>query len=367
MSYLDQMNPAVRDYLLKKRQEQEQMRSEINEPSGLETLSNAFATISSGFSGKDPLAGARENQKMFDARRANQLEQVDKLEQRDLMDQSLAKEDLKFQRENETYEMDKSDRDREMDVNSEESKLAQDLASRMLPGKNFSTMSARDINSKLPYLQKMYDMKLKEREALSKTNPLQEFFQKEKIKEDIQVNKEDRKERAKLDEAEKSLTGSLKELKGAYKQFDDYSRSSITGTGPLATLGGTSKYFNQKTEGLDSAFRKIGLDEMVKMFAGMSKAVDSNAERRAFESTQPSITLDDTTNREIFERKIKAAERLLNKTREAKKRFDESGSFNSPQGNQGQSGYPRVVRKGNQSATVANEQEEQEAREEGFK
>jgi hypothetical protein len=37
---------------------------------------------------------------------------------------------------------------------------------------------------------------------------------------------------------------------------------------------------------------------MVNMFQGMSKAVDSNAERAAFQATTPSITLDDATNRE---------------------------------------------------------------------
>lgn len=82
--------------------------------------------------------------------------------------------------------------------------------------------------------------------------------------------------------------------------FLDYSKSNLTGTGPLATLGGLTKYASKDTENLDAKFKNLGLSKMVKMFAGMSKAVDSDAERRAFESTVASITNDDDTNAKIL-------------------------------------------------------------------
>jgi hypothetical protein len=82
--------------------------------------------------------------------------------------------------------------------------------------------------------------------------------------------------------------------------FLNYSKGSFTGTGPIATLGGLTSYFSKDTENLDAKFKDLGLDKMVKTFAGMSKAVDSDAERRAFEKTVPSITNDDETNLQIL-------------------------------------------------------------------
>lgn len=47
-------------------------------------------------------------------------------------------------------------RQKEEDPNSDESKLAQELAGKMLPGKDFSTMSASQIKGMLPTLERMY-------------------------------------------------------------------------------------------------------------------------------------------------------------------------------------------------------------------
>ena len=164
-------------------------------------------------------------------------------------------------------------------------------------------------------------------QAIAKQNKFDEKVWEIDKKEEIQIAKEDRKLRRELDRAEAALTSQLDQLKTAKDRFKEYSNKSYTGTGPLATGLGMSKYVSQATEKLDSTFKKIALDDMVKMFAGMSKAVDSDAERRAFESTQPNIALDDATNEEILNDKIKAAQNLLAKTRAAKQRFDESGKF----------------------------------------
>jgi len=66
------------------------------------------------------------------------------------------------------------------------------------------------------------------------------------------------------------------------------------------------------------------------MFQGMSKAVDSDAERRAFEAAQPSITNDDSTNKQIIEDRIKAAQDLLNKQRAKANSMDSKGNIIEP-------------------------------------
>lgn len=147
------------------------------------------------------------------------------------------------------------------------------------------------------------------------------------IQEQTGIKKENRKLRSELETAEKSLDSQVGQLERIQKEFEKYSKGKIGGTGPVSTLGGTTKYFSADTENLDSLFKKTGLDEMVKMFAGMSKAVDSNAERRAFEATQPNISLDDKTNKRIIQDKIDAAKSLLKKTKEAKQKYDRTGLF----------------------------------------
>ena len=150
---------------------------------------------------------------------------------------------------------------------------------------------------------------------------------KEKRKEDTQIHKENRKLRGELDKAESNLTDQLARIQDAKETFNKYSKGSVTGTGPIATAGGLTKYVSQKTEALDSKFKNLSFDELTKKFAGMSKAIDSDGERRAFESTQPNITLDDDTNRVLLEQKEQAVKNLLEKTKAAKARYDREGRF----------------------------------------
>lgn len=155
--------------------------------------------------------------------------------------------------------------------------------------------------------------------------------EKAKIKENNLVRKENRVVVKDLEKGQSAAEAALRDLKNVKKQFEDYSKANKGGTGPLSTLGGLTKYASQDTEKLDSAFKKVALGEMVKMFAGMSKAVDSNAERRAFESTQPSVALDDETNKQILESQIKAAESLVAKTKAARSQYNREGDYIEPE------------------------------------
>lgn len=86
----------------------------------------------------------------------------------------------------------------------------------------------------------------------------------------------------------------------ALNGLKEYSKNSVAGTGPLATGFGLKKYFDEPTQNLESKFRMVDLRNMVSTFQGMSKAVDSQTERAAWESTQPSLKNDDTVNANIL-------------------------------------------------------------------
>lgn len=80
----------------------------------------------------------------------------------------------------------------------------------------------------------------------------------------------------------------------------DYDKKTWFGTGPIATFGGFKRPFDQKLESVDSKFRMLNIKNMVQEFDGKSRAVDSDAERRAWEKTQAHITTDEKTNYEIL-------------------------------------------------------------------
>lgn len=151
---------------------------------------------------------------------------------------------------------------------------------------------------------------------------------KEDRKEQTQIQKENRKMRAEMDKAESAAAEQIKSINAAKKAFESYSKGSLTGgTGPVSTLGGLTKYVSSGTEGLDSTFKGLSFDELTKKFQGMSKAIDSDGERRAFESTQPSVSLDDNTNKMLLDKKLAAAQSLLTKVQAAKAKYDREGKF----------------------------------------
>lgn len=168
-----------------------------------------------------------------------------------------------------------------------------------------------------------------EREAKLKDSldPTEKMLLADELKENQQIKKENRKERAQIEKDLKTSESLVNLVKAAKKEFEDYSKGSLTGTGPLATLAGGTKFLSSDTQKLDSLFRTLSLDSMVKAFSGMSKAVDTNAERAAFEATQPSLTNDDKVNTMILERQLKAAEALLAKQKNAIQKYDRQGNF----------------------------------------
>lgn len=114
------------------------------------------------------------------------------------------------------------------------------------------------------------------------------------------LQKEDAANFAGLKEKALSVDDNLNNIDAAIDGLKEYYARSPGGTGPMATLGGATKYFSKPTQELDAKFKRINLQQLTSMFQGMSKAIDSDAERRAFEAQTPSITNEDTVNADLL-------------------------------------------------------------------
>ena len=140
-------------------------------------------------------------------------------------------------------------------------------------------------------------------------------------KELTQIAKENRKEVKVIDGSMEKLRELKDNIKKAIAEQKKYSSGIGPGTGPWATGFGLKKAFSEDTQMLDSSFQKISLSNMAKMFEGMSKAVDSDAERAKFEASQPSITNDDKVNVKLLKENLDAVQSLINKNNSAKSNY----------------------------------------------
>lgn len=145
-------------------------------------------------------------------------------------------------------------------------------------------------------------------------------------KEQVQIRKEQREELGKIEEAEMTAMDRLAALEDIERQYEQYQKNSIIGTGPVSNLLDVKKTLDPETNMLDAAFKGLNLDTMVKMFQGLARSIDSDAERRAFEAAQPSIYNHPEANRDIFRRKKEALVSLIKKSLAARERLQERGS-----------------------------------------
>lgn len=218
-------------------------------------------------------------------------------------------------------------------LTSNETATAQALSKRNLEDlmseyKLISDMNKAKVDER--YKQEMLDLQKQKLAQKSEKEKQPSYEEKEQIKEDAKVRTENRKERKNIEKDLTSTENLLKDLEKTEKLFKEYSKKTIGGTGPLATIGGLTKYGSEKAENLDAQFKKMNLDTMVKMFNGMSRAVDSDRERAAFEAAQPSLTNDDNTNARLIAERIAAAKSLLRKQKEALSSIDKQGNFVEP-------------------------------------
>jgi hypothetical protein len=117
---------------------------------------------------------------------------------------------------------------------------------------------------------------------------------KAKVKEDVQVSKENRDLKKQLEPAIANVDDQIKNVKDA---LDLINKSKFAGTGPL------DQYFAGATpEGqlLKKALGNISLDTLVQKFQGMSRAIDTETDRKFFQETQPSMGNFETTNKKML-------------------------------------------------------------------
>jgi hypothetical protein len=117
---------------------------------------------------------------------------------------------------------------------------------------------------------------------------------KAKVKEDVQVAKENRDLKKQLEPAIANIDDQIKNVKDALNLIN---KSKVVGTGPL------DQYFAGATpEGqlLKKALGNISLDTLVQKFQGMSRAIDTETDRKFFQETQPSMGNFETTNKKML-------------------------------------------------------------------
>jgi len=146
---------------------------------------------------------------------------------------------------------------------------------------------------------------------------------REAAKEDAKFRAEGRKINRELDQDVKKLEQTKKRLADMKKSFEKYKKDTLI-TGPVGTLFGATGRIDPEDNKMQAEFNRFALEEMGRMFEGMSKAIDSDAERRFFESTQPNISNFAETNEDIMDRYMREIDSLLNKAKSAQQVYKET-------------------------------------------
>lgn len=163
-----QMNPMVREYLMKRpelsKYSDEARQNIVDENGEYDTtgaIQGALASLGAAFQGGNSLQAVNQVMGQRNDLRKDRLSEFDKGAEAELRKIASDRQGIKDSREDEKYLQDRDKRMREDTVDSQESKLAQTLASKMLPGNDFSKMSATQINTLLPSIGKIYEVEEK--------------------------------------------------------------------------------------------------------------------------------------------------------------------------------------------------------------
>lgn len=162
-SFLDSMNPQVRDYLLKKKEEEAALAAQNEGGFMSNKLAPALAAASAGFMGRDPLSAAQNVQNSNVAQKKAVMDNFQKSKAEELGAIDMSRQADKYDRE---MKMQKEDDD----ANSETSKMYQTLASKYPGGQALIGKSATEIKKLLPSIEKLADLESKKQENYIKRN-----------------------------------------------------------------------------------------------------------------------------------------------------------------------------------------------------
>ncbi len=168
------------------------------------------------------------------------------------------------------------------------------------------------------YRDKMFGLKerevaVKEKAAGQKAEKMsdeQKIKLQSKLKEDVAVKKEKREEQKELKSSLKDVQEKKDKIKQTMEALDELTKSSWSDTGPMDQF--TSK-MTDKGQKLEQLFNDLALDKMTKMFKGMSKAIDSDSERKFFMNAQAGMNKYPSVNKQILQDMLKNAESLESK------------------------------------------------------
>lgn len=136
-----------------------------------------------------------------------------------------------------------------------------------------------------------------------------------------QVRKENR---ATAQELQASRDKAVQALKNLNEIERIIKRSTLVGTGPIDQA---SRYFSSDAQTLERLMGQVSLDNMVSMFNGMSKAVDTGAERQAFERTQLGLNKYEATNLDTIKQQRQLYQQLLRKVDKKMTSFKATGGL----------------------------------------
>lgn len=142
----------------------------------------------------------------------------------------------------------------------------------------------------------------------------------------------------------------IREWEKTAQMVQDYNKGEHNpGSGLMGQALGYAGGLAPKTQALNQRFSKASFDEIVSKMQGMSKAIDSNAERRAFQSAQPHLGLDDDVLASVVQQKIDALRAAKQRhefaIQAAKDQLAEADHAMGKGGAEGNSGASTVVRK----------------------
>lgn len=210
-------------------------------------------------------------------------------------------------------------------ISKEYRKLYKDLVKQDLP----EGVSAFQITKALPMIQQLASDKLS-REKLAaeaktksgKLSPLEELQldlvkeqKKAELKDENKIKEENRKERSAIRKALPKFDEQIKLINNAI--------STLKNTKGLSDTGPLDKYvapYTTEGQNLQLALNSLQLDKMVSMFSGMSKAIDSDAERAFFQASQPDMSKYPSSN-------LKALQAMLDRTKLLKKKAEQEASL----------------------------------------
>ena len=206
-----------------------------------------------------------------------------------------------------------------------------ELANKMTPYQQEQLNLAKskmESEGKLSEYQKaQLGIKEKELELKQKGKELKEgkktFEEKEKIKEDVSLRKGNLKTRQQAEKTISDLDTRLEKVRRAKKLMGELVKNStISDTGPIDQYTST---FTSKGQKLRQAFNDLSLEKMSQLFQGMSKAVDSDAERKMFEQSQASMGNYPDVNMDVLNQMEKGILSLQGKNKSLMNRYNEKG------------------------------------------